>query len=163
MIKKQRRDEKKEATKEKSDECLLANEKEKGIRKPTNLSTLNTNVMTTQEIASKLADYCRKGEFETAQKELFSDDAVSIEPEAMPGFAKETKGREAMQEKMKTFQGMVEERYGNKVSEPVVAANAIAFKLDMDVKMKGRDRSNMSELCVYEVKDGKVVSEQFFW
>jgi len=28
--------------------------------------------------------------------------------------------------------------------------------------MKGKDRMQMEESCVYEVKDGKVVSEQFF-
>ena len=119
--------------------------------------------MTTQEIATKLADYCRKDDYETAQAELYGDNAESIEPEENPGFAKETKGKGAIQEKMKGFRGLVEESYGNTVSEPVVAGNAIAFKLDMDVKMKGRDRSTMSELCVYEVKDGKIVSEQFFW
>lgn len=119
--------------------------------------------MSTQEIAAKLADYCRKGDYETAQKELYADDAVSIEPEESPGFARETKGLPAIQEKMKSFRGMVEESYGHTVSEPVVAGNAIAFKFDMDVKMKGRERMAMSELCVYEVKDGKVVSERFFW
>jgi hypothetical protein len=28
--------------------------------------------------------------------------------------------------------------------------------------MKDRPRSNMGELCVYEVKDGKIVLEEFF-
>ncbi len=28
--------------------------------------------------------------------------------------------------------------------------------------MKGQGRMNMTELCVYQVKDGKVISEQFF-
>jgi len=32
----------------------------------------------------------------------------------------------------------------------------------MDVKLKGQEREVMSELCVYEVKDGKVISEQFY-
>jgi hypothetical protein len=43
-----------------------------------------------------------------------------------------------------------------------VAGNAIAFVLDMDVTMKGKDRANLTELCVYQVKDGKIVSEEFF-
>jgi hypothetical protein len=33
--------------------------------------------------------------------------------------------------------------------------------MTLDVKMKGRDRWKMTELCVYHVKDGKVISEQF--
>jgi hypothetical protein len=28
--------------------------------------------------------------------------------------------------------------------------------------MKGQGRMNMGELCVYRVKDGKIVSEEFF-
>jgi hypothetical protein len=32
----------------------------------------------------------------------------------------------------------------------------------MDAKMKGAERSTMSEICVYKVKDGKIISEQFF-
>jgi hypothetical protein len=36
--------------------------------------------MNTKQIAERLVALCRKGEWETAQKELFADDAVSIEP-----------------------------------------------------------------------------------
>jgi hypothetical protein len=43
-----------------------------------------------------------------------------------------------------------------------VAGNAIAFKLIMDVTMKERSRETWEELCVYVVKEGKIISEQFF-
>jgi hypothetical protein len=119
-------------------------------------------IMTTNEIADRLAELCGRGDFETAQKELFAEDAVSIEPYATPAFEKETKGLKAIFEKGKKFGEMVEETYGNTVSEPLVAGNAIALKATMDMKMKGRERESMSELCVYTVKDGKIVSEQFF-
>src|SRR6185437_15402958 len=52
--------------------------------------------MNPQQIASRLAELCRQGQFEAAQKELFADDAVSIEPEANEGFPKETKGLKAI-------------------------------------------------------------------
>lgn len=121
-----------------------------------------TIFMTTQKIAQRLAQLCREGAFEKAQKELFADNAVSIEPEQSPGFDKETKGLKSILEKGKKFQGMVEKEYGNTVSEPIVTDSAIAFKLAMDVEMKGKTRSTMEELCVYELKDGKIVSEQFY-
>ena len=38
--------------------------------------------MTIKEIADRLVQLCRKGDFETAQAELFADDAASIEPYA---------------------------------------------------------------------------------
>lgn len=118
--------------------------------------------MTTQEIASRLAALCAQGEFEKAQKELYAADAISIEPEAMGGFEKETKGLAAIIEKGHQFQAGVEELFGITVSTPIVAGNSFALTLTMDMTMKGRERMQMAEICVYVVKDGKVVSEQFF-
>ena len=118
--------------------------------------------MLTQKIAARLTELCRKGEWETAQKELYADDAISIEPFASPAFEKETKGLPAIIEKGHKFQEMVEEFHGLTISEPLIEGNTIAFTLNMDVTMKGRKRENMGELCVYQVKDGKIVSEQFF-
>ena len=121
-----------------------------------------TFIMTTTQIAERLAGLCEKGDFETAQQELYADDVISIEPMATPDYEKETKGKDAVFAKIKKFDASVEESYGNKVSAPLITANAFAFTLTMDLKMKGKDRMQMAEICVYEVKDGKVVSEQFF-
>ncbi|MDF3058122.1 MAG: hypothetical protein K0R17_2337 [Rariglobus sp.] len=118
-------------------------------------------IMSTQEIAGRLVALCRKGDFETAQRELFSPDAVSIEPHATPGFDKETKGLPAIIEKGHTFQQMVEAMHALDVSEPVVAGQSFACTMRLDATMKGEGRMNMTELCVYEVKDGKIISEQF--
>jgi hypothetical protein len=118
--------------------------------------------MTTQEIAARLTQLCRKGEWETAQKELYAEDAISIEPEASPISEKETKGLPAIIEKGHKFQAIVEETHGLTISEPLLTASSIAFTLNMDITMKGGKRQNMGELCVYKVKDGKIVSEEFF-
>jgi hypothetical protein len=118
--------------------------------------------MSTQEIATRLAELCKKGEWETAQKELFAEDAISIEPYATPAFEKEVKGLPAIIEKGHKFEEMVETTHGLTVSEPLIAASSIAFTLSMDITMKGRKRETMGELCVYQVKDGKIISEQFF-
>ena len=119
--------------------------------------------MTIQEIASRLAELCKKGEFEKAQKELYADDAISIEPDNMPGAPKETKGLENLNKKIGYFMSDVEKMYSIDVSEPLIASSAFAFTLTMDLKMKDRDRSEMKEICAYEVKDGKITSEQFFF
>jgi predicted ester cyclase len=118
--------------------------------------------MTTHQIADRLIDLCRKGNFETAQKELYANDVISIEPHTTPDFEKETKGLQAIIEKGHKFESMVEESHALSASEPLVATNSIAFILNMDVTMKGKGRTKMSELCVYEIKDGKIISEQFF-
>jgi hypothetical protein len=118
--------------------------------------------MTTTQIASRLVELCRQGEYETAQKELYADDVISIEPYATPAFEKETKGLPAILEKGHKFEAMTEKVYATTTSDPLVAGNSIAFTLSLDITMKGMGRSKMEELCVYKVKDGKVISEEFF-
>ena len=120
-----------------------------------------TAVMTTKEIANRLTELCRKGEWAQAQNELYADNAVSIEPMATPAFEKETKGLKAIIEKGEKFDNMVQEYHSLKISEPLVTDKSIAFVLSMDLTMKGRPREQMSEICVYDVEDGKIVSEQF--
>jgi ketosteroid isomerase-like protein len=118
--------------------------------------------MTTQEIANRLVELCREGDFETTQKELFTDDAVSIEPHGTPEFEKETKGLQAIKEKGEKWNNMVETMHEMNVSEPLIASNSFAVTMQMHVTMKGGKDIDMTELCVYTVKDGKITSEQFF-
>ncbi len=118
--------------------------------------------MTTQEIANRLVEICRTGDFEKAQSELFADEAVSIEPYATPDFEKETKGLKAIKEKAEKWNSMVQEMQGMHVSEPLVASNSFACTIKMDVTMKDGGKMDMTELCVYRIKDGKIVSEEFF-
>ena len=118
--------------------------------------------MTTHEIAQRLAELCRQGQFENAQRELFAADAVSIEPYATPAFEKEIKGLAGIIEKGHKFEGMVQEMHMMEVSQPLVAGQSFACTMRMDMTMKERGRMDMTELCVYQVKEGKIVSEQFF-
>jgi len=118
--------------------------------------------MTTQQIANRLIELCRKGDWATAQNELFAKDAVSIEQYESPGFSKETKGIDAIRKKGEVWEGMVQEMHGMKVSEPLIAENSFAVVMDMEMTMRERRRKKMSELCVYETKDGKIISERFF-
>ena len=118
--------------------------------------------MQTQDIANRLVQHCRKGDFESAQKELFSADAVSIEPHSTPAFEKETKGLPAIKEKGEKWNSMVKEMNGITVSDPLTSSNSFACTMRMKVTMKDGGPMDMSELCVYQVKDGKIISEQFF-
>lgn len=118
--------------------------------------------MTTKEIAERLVMHCRKAAWESAQRELFAEDVTSIEPSATPVFDKQTKGLQAIIEKGKKFDEMVETMHALTVSDPVAADSSFACTMQMDVTMKGQGRMKMTELCVYQVKDGKIVSEQFY-
>jgi hypothetical protein len=118
--------------------------------------------MTIHEIAARLVILCRQGQFETAQKELFSKDAISTEPYASPAFEKEIKGLDAIIEKGVKFNDMVEKMHTLEVSEPLIAANSFACTLRMELTMKEKGHMDMTELCVYEVKDGKIIAETFY-
>ena len=117
--------------------------------------------MTTNEIAEQLVALCRQGNFETAQKELYATDAINIEPYGTPLFAKETRGLNAIIEKGRKFAAMIEQVHAISVSDPLVAGSSFACAMQLDLTVKGHGRMSLNELCIYEVKDGKIVSEQF--
>jgi len=53
--------------------------------------------------------------------------------------------------------------HGGYSNQPQVAGNHFAVAMGMDVTMKGQPRMTMDEIAVYEVKNGKIVKEQFFY
>ena len=119
-------------------------------------------MMTTQQIANRLTELCRNGEWSTAQNELFANDAVSIEQMDSPGFSRETKGLDAIRKKGDMWEQMVTEVHDMKVSEPLVSDNSFSVLMDMEMTMKQGGRQKMKEVAVYETKDGKIISERFF-
>ena len=132
-----------------------------------NFITFNSKnfYMTTQEVADKFYEMGQNNQWDKIQDELYSDDAESIEPEKveMMGGLKNAKGREALKKKSIDFNNSIEQMFGGWCSKPVVGGNYFSLGMGMDVKMKGMDRMNMDEICVYEVKDGKIVREEFFF
>ena len=119
-------------------------------------------VMTTQEVANRLSQLFKENKWMEAQEELFSDDAKSIEPAHSQGL-QSVEGLDNIRKKGEQFQAMVEEMHGGYTGEPIVAGNHIAVAMGMDATMKGMGRTQMDEIAVYEVKDGKIVKEQFFF
>lgn len=117
--------------------------------------------MTTQEVANRLVSLCREGKLPEAQEELFDENIVSIESDPAP--VKEVSGKTAVKEKGKQWAATTEAVHGQKISDPVVAGNFFSLAWSMDITMKGQGRTQMEEICVYEVKDGKIVKEQFFF
>ena len=118
--------------------------------------------MNIEQIAKRLTELCREGKYEEAQTELYSEDAVSIEPDGSVGLGN-AGGLPAILEKGRKFQSMLEAVHGGSVSEPIVAGNWFSISMTLDVTMKGRGRVNMSEICVYGVRNGKIFHEQFFF
>ena len=116
--------------------------------------------MTTQEIADQLVSLCRQGRNAVASKTLYADDIHSSEP---VGEQPEANGIEAILGKAAYFENTMEVHSSN-ISDPVVADDhfSIAYFLDATNKETGQ-RHGLSEIAVYQVKEGKIVKEQFFY
>lgn len=118
--------------------------------------------MTTQEIANRLVNMCRSGKVEEAKEELFAPGIVSIEPRdgILP---RESRGIEAIRRKAEIFISLVDNFYGDSISDPVVAGDYFSISWTSDLQMKGQDRQVNSELCVYKTSGGKIILERFFY
>ena len=117
--------------------------------------------MTTEEVANRLVSLCNQGKWFDAQKELYSENAESIEPEGTPWGS--VKGMEAIKKKGEEWGKNIEEMHGGEISEPMVCGNHFVVKMVSDNTVKGMGRVKFEELCMYEVADGKIVKEQFFY
>jgi len=117
--------------------------------------------MSTQEIADKLVALCRSGKNDEAVKTLFADHAVSMEMAGVPNGRVE--GKANILKKSEEWFKDVEEIHRMEVSEPVVGGGCFSCAMTIDVTSKSRGRNKESEVCLYQVSNGKIVSEQFFY
>ena len=123
--------------------------------------TTTAKTMTTQEVATKLVSMCRKGQILEAQQELFSDNVTSYEPAHSP--IPPAIGKEAVLTKGKNFASMIEVRHSGSFADPIVAGNYFSFVCKLDATLTGMGRVVWDEICVFGVKEGKIISEQFFY
>lgn len=111
-----------------------------------------------KQLAYTLVQLCREWKFPKAQATLFHEDAENIEPDG-----RITSGLPAIMAKEQLFLDNIEERHLLEISDPIVADDYFALQLLMDVTIAKVGRRTRNELCVYHVKDGKIIREQFFY
>ncbi|MFD0738799.1 SnoaL-like domain-containing protein [Lysobacter koreensis] len=120
--------------------------------------------MNTQQVADRLVALCREGKYEQAQDELYAEDAVSLEmPGLPPGALGDAKGLDEIREKGRKWAQNIVEIHGGSVSDPVVADAWFSVAMAIDATYKDMGRMPVEEICVYRVRDGKIVHEQFFY
>jgi len=118
--------------------------------------------MTTQKVADRFIELARQGKLEDILRELFSPEAVSIEANESMG-PKVVEGLPAILKKNAMFNSMVETFHGARISDPVISSKYFSVSWWIDTTMKGQGRTQMDEICVYKVENGKIMSEQFFY
>jgi hypothetical protein len=116
---------------------------------------------TTEEVAIKLADYCRKGEWMKAVDDLYAKDIVSVEARAMENMPAEMRGLDQVRGKTEWWEKNFEV-HSCDVGGPFVAGDTFVVQFDVDVTERAsKNRMQMSEVGIYKVKDGRVTHEQF--
>ena len=117
--------------------------------------------MNTEEVAAKLVDLCRKGEWMNAIDTLYASDIVSVEAHEMENMPAEMRGLDQVRGKTKWWEENMEV-HSAKISGPFVARDTFVVQFDVDVTEKAsKKRSQMSEVGIYTVKDGKIAHEEF--
>ena len=125
-------------------------------------TSTNTQVMTTTEVASRFNELARQEKWFEIQDELFSDGVKSIDPQNSPYF-EYAEGKTAVRKKGEEFVKRIEAVHKRHTTDPVVAGNHFAVGREVDITVKGFGRIQINEVMLYEVKDGEIVSEQFFY
>ena len=117
--------------------------------------------MSTEEVAKKLVEYCRKSEWMKAIDDLYAKDIVSVEAQAMENMPAEMRGIDQVRGKTEWWEKNMEVHTA-KVTGPFVARDTFVVQFDVDVTDKGsKKRMQMSEVGIYTVKGGKVAREEF--
>jgi hypothetical protein len=122
----------------------------------------NEKVMTTQEVASRFNELAQQEKWFEIQDELFAENVRSIDPPNSLYFGY-AEGKSAVRKKGEEFVMEVEAAHRRFTTEPVVAGNHFAVGREVDIAHNVHGRIQINEIMLYEVKDGKIVLEQFFY
>lgn len=126
------------------------------------MTTETQTTMTTQEIANRFNELAQQEKWFEIHDELFADNVRSVEPSGSRYFGY-AKGKAAVRKKGEEFVKNVETFHGAHTTHPIVASNYFAVGRSFDITTKDFGRIKIEEIMVYEVKDGQIVLEQFFY
>lgn len=120
------------------------------------------NAYTIHEVAARFNELAQQEKWFEIQDELFADNVRSIEPVHSPYF-KNAEGKDTVRKKGEDWVKRVEAAHRRHTTEPVVGGNHFAVGREVDITVQGLGRIQINQVMLYEVKDGQIVSEQFFY
>ena len=122
----------------------------------------STKTMTTQEVADRFYELAKDEKWFEIQDELFADNVRSVDPENSPYFPY-AEGKAVVRKKGEAFGSRIEAIHKLFTGEPIVAGHHFAMVRDKEITVKPHGRIHINQIMLYEVKDGKIVLEQFFY
>ncbi|MGD1840012.1 MAG: SnoaL-like domain-containing protein [Thermonemataceae bacterium] len=119
--------------------------------------------MSVKEVAEKLVALCRKGNIQACYNQLYSQKILSIEPENFDGMQK-ANGMEAVMLKLEAVAASVEKVHSTEIGDPIIAGDHFALNWKTVLTYKNADTiTTINEIAVFEVENGKIIKEQFFY
>jgi hypothetical protein len=112
---------------------------------------------TINNIAERLVELLNDGQFVQAYEELFDENTESIDPlyKDQP-----VNKLSLLIEREKQFLSRAT-IHDIKASAPLIVGNYFVITLNMAFSVDEQEKQ-LGELCVYQVKEGKIISQQFF-
>ncbi len=95
--------------------------------------------MNTEEVATKLVEYCRKGEWMQAVNDLYAKDIVSVEAHEMGSMPAEMRGIDQVRGKTEWWEKNMQV-HSAKVAGPFVARDSFVVQFDVDVTDKASNK-----------------------
>jgi hypothetical protein len=126
-----------------------------------NFITKKTRMSDIEIIANRLVTLLKQKKFLEAQEELFAADAVSQEPEKLK--ERSVSGLDAIMQKEKYFLKNIKEWNRFEITKPIISKNHFSVGMITEVEMITGDQISINEIIVYEVGNGKIIKEQFFF
>lgn len=116
-------------------------------------------MFTIHEIANGLKEMLSEQKFVEAYKLLFSEHAESIDPLNTSGAPLKGLGTLLDREKDFLLRAKIQKIT---LSEPIIAGSYFTMSLKMSFDLKDQGHMELEEICLYKVKNGKIISQQFF-
>ena len=126
------------------------------------MTTTQEKTMTTQEVADRFHELAQQEKWFEIQDEFFSDDVRSVDPEGSRYFGY-AEGKAAVRKKGEDFVSRIEAAHNLRTTTPLVAGNYFVVGREKDITVLPHGRIQINQVMLYEVRDGKIVLEQFFY
>ena len=115
-------------------------------------------------LATRTVEANNAGDARALLDEIYAEHAVSVEAQAMPGASAEFSGLNAIRGKYDWWEG-AHELHSSKAEGPFIHGEnrfGVIYEIDVTNKESG-ERSQMRELGLYTIENGKIVREEFFY
>ena len=116
----------------------------------------------TKDVATRFNELAQQEKWFEIQDELFAENVRSVEPVDSPWF-KYAEGKTPVRKKGEEWVSKIKEAHARYTTHPLIAGNHFVVGRNVDITVDGFGRISVDEIMLYEVRDGKIVMEQFFY